>query len=151
MKKLHFKTTKGEFVIVEDDGNFPKDFPHGIYEKIGYLETITEDQAKEIVDTAIDACEHLTGYSNYTKKNWTDKPFLYETALQSLYSLLESIGVLWEEDLCKDEIEKELGIFGHDIGLTEPDFKDYCRDNKNVFNKSRTYLFRKNDISRKTS
>lgn len=128
MKKLHFKTSKGEFLLVEDDGNFPRDFPYEFYEGIGYIENLTEKQADSIVDEG-DATPSSDRYKNGYKCYLTgEDDYWCETALESFNDLLESLDVHFENPISNDDRSR---------------FAEWVEWRKKVWDKENTYLFRK--------
>lgn len=136
MKKLHFKTGKGDFMIVEDDGNFPRDLPHDFYEKIGYIGQLTEERAKQIVDNIKSGTvlgKLVTKLDDeridiYTHERASTR---FLSAINCLISLLKANDVHFENPY-------------PDVGLIPSYEQKLYRDFKDkVYNKSKTYLFRK--------
>lgn len=60
MKTHEITTSKGEFLLVDDDGKFPRDFPHDFYHKIGYVNNLSEEDAKGVLGSF-----NTSRYGNY--------------------------------------------------------------------------------------
>lgn len=106
MKKLEFKTSKGSFLLSDENYylvneravktaylNNVKQFEYVSFIR---LSEITEQQASEIVDKKI-------GYKNYLESTDVISNYSCVTAIKSLHSLLKSKGVyLYENPVYKD-------------------------------------------------
>lgn len=82
MKKLEFETSKGRFLVSESDEHYD-------YRFIGLLSRITEEQASEVVN-------EFKYHPTLIKKVFIDylnEDFYFESAIESLHSLLESKGI----------------------------------------------------------
>lgn len=139
MKKLEFKTSKGEFLLVERNEESFKGFPNGLYELFGNIEQFTEEQADDIVKFG-HYCPH-----NYTyhKGYWDVETNIFkehDTALNSLHSLLKSNGVVFENPLGNEP--KKLVFLGSQI-VTTIEWDRWQEAQSKVWNKSQTYLFKK--------
>lgn len=141
MKKIEFKTSKGEFVLVEKDENGKLIHPNCEHVEYGRISEITEQKASEIVDESI-----FTGLFAHYVKDIPVNTYCYKNALDSFHILLESLGVLWENPYQSDW--DELCEWGHGgfakDGKTE--FELYHEAQQKVWNKSTTYLFRNERI-----
>lgn len=129
MKKKHFKTSKGEFFLVEDDGNFPRDFPYEFYEGIGYIDDLTEDQAKEVVG----------GVSNGMKVSSPQSSYKYK-----LNRLLHSLDVHFENPMGEEPdnfVTPYTDMFT--VAKRSKKHLEWQQAQSKLWNKSNTYLFKK--------
>lgn len=153
MRKKYFNTSKGEFMIVEDNGGLPPDFIHKFYEGVGYLDNITEEQAENVVEYHAT----LKKFKNYsTESTSATSVFTMESALASLNSLLKLSEILFRNpyDNTDDRFKTKepvcfLGVRPcNHIKLSNGEFREciclkWEETQKNVWDKSRTYLFKK--------
>lgn len=138
MKHIEFKTSKGEFVIIELDENLINNISrieglnhsgkiNCLVEHVGFIENITEDQAKNVVDdpeyTPCNNCQNgcpvCSGYGYSI--SW----------INELYSLLKVNGVMFENPY------RDVGCIPSAEQKLYRDFKD------KIWNKQQTYLFKK--------
>lgn len=135
MKQIEFKTINGEFIIIELDENLINNISrierlnnsgkiNFLVEHVGFIENITEEQAKEVVDYCITGL----GYNDY---NGSICFGLRLTAIESLQSLLEANGVMFENPY------RDVGCIPSAEQKLYRDFKD------KIWNKQQTYLFKK--------
>lgn len=95
MKKLEFETSKGRFVVIDNNQDdtqviqFLKDIPYSSYMNRIKLSDISEEQASEIVDKVMNN-QH---FQNYNFKSYNDR--WVKTAIESLHSLLKSKGITY--------------------------------------------------------
>lgn len=95
IKKLEFETRKGKFLIVENNLSILIQILHYLYQRIGLLSGLTEEQASEIVDSLTWNFTNGTSgksYRNYLAKSEFDFQPVVPTALESLHSLIKSKG-----------------------------------------------------------
>lgn len=99
MKKIEFKTSKGEFAAIDmdtlADDERKQSFVNGmnnfngfcindeLYEELFPISELTEQQASEVVDSSI----YNEYYPHHTKRCLT------KSALDSFHSLLDSLGI----------------------------------------------------------
>ena len=101
MKKLEFKTSKGEFILLDCDTDGRIKLPTDIeYQELGRVKDMTEEQFAEVVDN------RLVFQSQYIKDmlncytNYSDPTFVFTSAKESFESLVKSLGwYLWENPL----------------------------------------------------
>lgn len=135
MKQLHFKTRKGEFLLVEDDGNFPRDFPYELYEGIGYIDDLTDGDKWDVVEPS-NGGEYFKNYEEYG--------YEYTTASESFDSLLKSLDVHFENHFGSEP--DNFATPYTDIFTVAKRFKKYLewqQAQSKVWKKSNTYLFKK--------
>jgi len=82
VKELRFETSKGKFFIVENIPSVLRQVPHDFCDRIGLLYGLTEEQARDIVDSSI----YDEYYPNHTRISLT------KSALDSIRSLIQSKG-----------------------------------------------------------
>lgn len=139
MKQIEFKTSKGEFLVIE----FPqvlkelsisragmqvpqKDGSHlfisGNFTPLGYIPDITEEQAKEVV-------------SSLVKNEQGAKSYVY-----TLIQLLKTKGVVFDNPLGNEP--KKLVFLGSQM-VTTIEWDKWIDTQSKVRNKNNTYLFKK--------
>lgn len=114
MKQIEFKTSKGTFIIsdekyylINENGvktAYLKDVPQFEYEKFMHLPRLTEEQARNIVD-------EFKYHPTLIKKVFIDylnADFYINTAIESLHSLIKSLGVHLYKNPYKEAYNKEL-------------------------------------------
>lgn len=164
MKQIEFKTSKGEFVVIElpkevkevensycdailtkhHDGYIETYYPFSDNDSvqevvlISRIPNITEEQAKEVVDEYKCFITEDVGYQDY--KSESD---LYRSATISLHSLLEANRVVFDYDRnnCPNYFCDNGKI---DVGYGEYMSCSLCEESQSkVWNKENTYLFKK--------
>ncbi len=91
-------TSKGEFVVVDYNYNTHRQDLYSldidILERVGYINNITEEYAKGVVDEPLNIFNPTNPYcvDDIVYKNYTGDAY-YWSALESLYSLLKSKGI----------------------------------------------------------
>ncbi len=86
MKKLEFETSKGRFLLIDQEPCGKVILPSCSHIEIGRLKQITEEQASDIVDL----------FNLYPKNHYQDYERLecgYSSSIISLHSLLRSKGI----------------------------------------------------------
>lgn len=115
MKALEFETSKGRFVLVDNNQDdesvidFLKKVDYGSYMNRIKLSEITEKQASDIVDDPVKFfnptnpyCAEDVVYINYTSGTG------FWTAIESLHSLFKSKGIYLFENPYKEKQDKDL-------------------------------------------
>lgn len=92
MKELKFKTSKGNFILVEDEPKLTKFIPWDLCELVGIVKDMSEEDFEEIVDSPSNNHLECT-YKDYQQNSET----VYFFAKESFESLVKSLGwYLWE-------------------------------------------------------
>lgn len=128
MKELKFKTSKGEFLVVDGKINLETwNYPEPL-KFISKLSEITEEQASEIVDCPFEL--EVVEYAILVYKDYEDSENTYPSSIDSLYSLLFSKGIhLYENPL--------------NIGTSIEDYDKYKEAEQKTF--YNPYIFKLND------
>lgn len=93
MKELNFKTSKGEFILLDGDADGRIKLPTNIeYQELGRVKYMTKEQFYKVLDNSI----HTGLFAHYVK----DVPvntYCYLSGMDSLHSLVNSLGwYLWD-------------------------------------------------------
>src|SRR5690606_16740301 len=89
MKELNFKTSKGNFILVDDEPRLKKFIPRDLCELVGVVKDITEEQFAGVVNSDDDY--GVTMFQNYvtTSMDYFDEQI---NAKESFESLINSLG-----------------------------------------------------------
>lgn len=136
-KTLEFRTSKGEFYIMEHKNYIQ------LYDKGIKLSEITEEQCDDIVesgDAEPNSDRFKLGYKTYVTN---ENDYWCETAKESFCSLLESLGVCWDEDIIISHDMKRYGETPiNPIYLSAEEYIVLQLHSK-IFIRDRTYLYKK--------
>lgn len=88
MKELNFKTSKGNFILVDDEPNLKKFIPWDLCEFVGIVKDMTEEQFSAVVENSI----YSGLYAHYVK-DVSVNIYCYKSAEDSFNTLIRSLDI----------------------------------------------------------
>lgn len=105
MKELNIITSKGNFILVDDEPNLKKFIPWDLCTLVGVVKYMTEQHFSEVVDSF-----ELFGNINVGYKNYAEEEPVLDTAKESFSSLVKSLGwYLWRNPVSEKPSKECMG------------------------------------------